>query len=44
LAGHDREVSFAANGSADSARARGNQIRHCSLILQQARLGKSTRA
>src|SRR6266446_1420415 len=39
LAGYDWEMSF---GGAKNARARGNQIRHGLLILQQARLGKTS--
>src|SRR6266436_8974416 len=39
LAGYDREMSF---GGAKNGRARGNQIRHGLLILQQARLGKTS--
>src|SRR5947207_12666849 len=37
LASYDWKISF---GGAKNARARGNQIRHRLLILQQARLGK----
>src|SRR5207247_5707741 len=39
LAGYDWEMSF---GGAQNARARGNQIRHGLLILQQARLVKTS--